>query len=567
MVSNSTDRETRTDELREKLAMTDQVRGREVSVHGWIGKVRNLGKLVFFELQYGAETQQVVVKDQIQIRKFIQLKSGDLITVTGTFKQQKQKGLEATKSEILLASFQIVNETTPLPFEIKDDLQLKEDNRYRYRYLDLRRSESRKIITIKHELLHFIRNFFYQQSFTEIETPILSQNSPEGARTFVVESNTKGKFYTLPQSPQIFKQILMVGGFEKYYQIAKTFRNEDARSNRQLEFLQLDLEVSFPNQKQLLGMVEEMMRKILEEIFEVQANKISFQQLSYGACMEKYGSDKPDLRNSLSITKFPFRIISQRGTLASERSIFAKERIATAKLQELDSLFTNERGDLCDWVIFSKETTSIQISSQGPSSQLNDELQAKLENGWYVTVSGAETFVNSLLAKVRTILGREEVLTNSGQYKFLWITDWPLFEHDSETGKLIALRHPFTMPKETELTKLNGTKEEQATVLTDSYDLVCNGEELASGSLRIYKKELQEKVFKILGFNAAEADKHFGYFLRALAFAAPPHGGIGIGIERMLTVFLGLKSLKETIAFPKNIDGTCSLTGAPNNIR
>ena len=339
-----------------------------------------------------------------------------------------------------------------MPFEIKDEVNINEDTRYRYRYLDLRRPISKKLLLVKDKFCHELRNFLHKKDFVDVETPILAQSSPEGANCFLVPSNLKGRYYTLPQSPQIFKQLLMVGGFNKYYQIAKSFRNEDARSNRQIEFLQLDLEMSFATTKEIMSLTEKLLKHVLKKTFNYEI-KTPFPSLTYQEVMSKYQTDKPDLRQ-------------------------------------------NSKND----------------------KELN----------------------------------------------FVWITDWPLFEYNKESDKYESFRHPFTIPQKKYIKPLLNNKIGPEKVIGEAFDLVCNGEEILSGSIRIHQAELQEKVLEILGYNKEEREKNFGYFLRALEFAAPPHGGIGLGIDRLLTVILNTNNLKELIAFPKNIDGTCSLTGAPN---
>jgi len=328
---------------------------------------------------------------------------------------------------------------------------LNEDTRYRYRYLDLRRNISRKFLLAKHEFLHNVRIFLYKKGFIEIETPILAQESPEGARCFVVPSANPKRYYTLPQSPQIFKQLLM-GGFGKYYQIAKAFRNEDARSNRQIEFSQLDLEFSFTSSRQIMRLIEQFLKHALKKTFNYQI-KTPFSTLTYQEAIKIYGTDKPDLRN--------------------------------------------------------------------PSD-------------------------------------------NKKELKFTWIINYPLFEYNKEEKKYKALRHPFTIPQKKYIKPFLNSKIKPEKLMCEAFDLICNGEEMLSGGLRIYQRELQEKILDILGFDKKRQEKHFGYFLEALSYGAPPSGGIGFGIDRLLATILEAKNLKELLAFPKNIDGSCSLTGTPN---
>lgn len=423
-----------------------------VTLHIWIAKFRKLGSLLFLIGQDSSDYIQILVKKKELINELKENKRGDLLKIWGILKKKVDSEVEL---EVELTKFQLINPSKELPFEIKDEVNINEDTRYRYRYLDLRRPSSKKLLLIKSQFLQEIRNFLHRKGFIEVETPILAQSSPEGANCFSVPANLKNRFYTLPQSPQIFKQLLMVGSFDKYYQIAKSFRNEDARSNRQIEFLQLDLEMSFVSSQQIRKVIESLLKTVLKNVFGYEIELV-FPCLTYQAVMKEYGTDKPDLRISPN---------------------------------------------------------------------------------------------------------------NKKELKFLWITDWPLFDYNNETEKYESLRHPFTSPKKKYIEPLLNNKIKPEKVIGEAFDLVCNGEEVLSGSLRIYQRELQEKFLQILGYDQKNREENFGYFLQALEFAAPPHGGIGMGIDRLLAVILNTNNLKELIAFPKNIDGTCSLTGAPNFIK
>lgn len=402
--------------------------------------------------QDSSDKIQIVVKKEKLITKLKETRRGDLLKVWGILKKKAGSDKEV---ELELTKYQLVNASKELPFEIKDDISINEDTRYRYRYLDLRRPSSKRFLVIKNQFLHEVRNFLNKKGFIDVETPALAQSSPEGAKCFIVPSNLENRYYTLPQSAQMFKQLLMVSGFNKYYSIAKSFRNEDARSNRQIEFSQLELETSFMSSYEIKRLVEKFLKNILKKLFDYQI-KAPFPSLTYQQVMEQYGTDKPDLRKN---------------------------------------------------------------------PQDKNELS------------------------------------------FLWITDWPLFEYNSETKKHEPFRHPFTAPQKKYVKPLLKGKIKPEQVVCDAFDLVCNGEEVLSGSCRIYQRELQEKVLEILGYNQKEREDNFGYFLQALEFAAPPHGGFGLGIDRLLAIMLNANNLKELIAFPKNIDGTCSLTGAPNNLK
>ncbi|CAJ0924500.1 16471_t:CDS:2 [Entrophospora sp. SA101] len=388
-----------------------------------------LKKLCCFYSEYVEENDssgytQIVVKNQGLIAELKERKRGDLLKITGIV---KRKGNQGEEVEIELEKQQLINASKELPFEIKDEININEDTKYRYRYLDLRRPNSKKLLVVKNQFCHELRNFLHKQGFIDIETPILAQSSPEGANCFIVPANLPNRYYTLPQSAQIFKQLLMVSGFAKYYQIAKSFRNEDARSNRQIEFSQLELEMSFITSQQIKLFIEKLLKTVIKKVFGYHL-KTPFPTLTYHEVIKKYKTDKPDLH----------------------------------------------------------------------------------------------------------------------------------------TKKYEPLRHPFTTPQKKYIELCLNNKIKPEKIISEAFDLICNGEEILSGSIRIHQRELQAKVLEILGYNQEEREKYFGYFLQALEFAAPPHGGIGLGIDRLLAVICQVKNLKELIAFPKNIDGTCSLTGTPD---
>ena len=423
-------------------------KAKKISLNGWVKRVRKLGNLLFFTLNNFPQEIQVVVKEKRLINQLAKLNTGTLLKVQGKI-QAKKTPLGLKEWEIELAKYQIISPTKLLPFALDNQAKINEDTRFRYRYLDLRRETSWKPLVSRHLFLHHLRNYLTKKRFIEIETPLLGPNSPEGARVFRVPSGLAKRYYTLAQSPQIFKQLLIISGFAKHYQIAKSFRQETGRSNRQVEFSQLDLEMSFTTVKQIIRFSEKLLKDVLKRSFGYQL-KTPFPLLTYQQAQAQYGTDKPDLR------------------------------------------------------------------------------QAKEE------------------------------------FSFVWITNWPLFVYDQEKKKYQTFRHPFTLPQKKFIQPLLNDQIQPERVMSEAFDLVCNGEEILSGSLRIYQPELQKKVLSILGYSESEQKKHFDYFLRALEFAAPPHGGFGLGIDRLLATFLRTKNLKEVIAFPKNLDGSCSLTGTPD---
>lgn len=423
---------------------------KRISFYAWINKIKKLGKLLFFEAKDSKNYIQVIIKKEELIKKFRLIKKGYLLKLKGIVKKKIEKNIDIDNIEIELLEFKIINKSKNLPFDIEDNLKVNEKTLYNYRYLDFRRLETKKIFIIKSDFLNEIRKFFHKKNFIEIETPVLSQKSPEGSNCFLVPSQLKNRYYTLAQSPQIFKQMLMIGGFNKYYQIAKSFRKEKGRSNRQIEFLQLDVEVSFFSINKITKLIESFLKKTLKKIFNIKAN---FKTLDYLECIKKYGIDKPKANKS-----------------------------------------------------------------------------------------------------------------KEGELDFIWIKKWPLFVYNKEQKKYELIRHPFTniLNKQIKLLLKNKIKFEE--VICEAFDLVCEGEEILSGSIRINDCVLQKKILEIIGYDNYSQKKNFGYFLEALQFGVPPHGGFGMGIDRLLSVILK-KNIKSLIAFPKNIDGTCSVTGTPNFIK
>lgn len=423
----------------------------------WIKKIRNLGGISFLEGQIigkkGIGLIHVVVKKKELLERIKNLKLGDLVRIIGSIKEKKGGGYE-----LILSNLKLINKSSVLPFVIDDSTIINEDTKYRYRYLDLRIAKNISLLKIKSDFLHETRCFFHRTDFLEVETPILSQYSPEGASFFKVLLDSQKKFFVLSQSPQIFKQLLMISGVGRYFQIAKCFRDEGARSDRQIEFSQLDVEESFTTLSKLILLIERYLKKILLKVFKKNDKfdlRVNFTKMTYFEVIRDYKSEKPDLRKN------------------------------------------------------------------------------KLDN-------------NDL--------------------RFVWITDWPLFKYDELSGSFVSLRHPFTNIKKI-FVKQFLKEENLEEVIGECFDLVCNGEEIISGGMRIHQRDMQQKVFSILGYSEKEIEENFGYFLRALGFASPPHGGFGLGIDRLLMVILGSKNIKELLAFPKNIDGGCSLTGAPFKIK
>ncbi len=401
---------------------------KETCLNGWVSRIRKLGKIMFFNLQYAGKQMQVIVKDKGLIEQTSShVRNGDLIAVKGWYQTKEICPREETiriPTELLMTSWEMINKTITLPFEIKDDLGIKEDNRYRYRYLDFRRTKSREVLIYKHKLLTHIRNFFHQENFIEIETPILSQNSPEGAKTFTVPSKIAGYSYTLPQSPQIFKQILMIGDFDKYYQIAKSFRNEDARSNRQPEFLQLDLEMSFVDEEEIFALTEGLMKSILSEVFSVAEELVSFQKIEFDDCIGKYGTDKPDLRNPLTITSiekgsdFPIFLNTPGETSYKEFGMYIPPSIYCRELVE----FIRKEISGPNKYSLARITEGKHELVSGISMTNSDQNYQRFSDGIYLIVNGEQNTVREGLLKIRKFCDKFFLRENHKEFKFLWVT-------------------------------------------------------------------------------------------------------------------------------------------------
>jgi len=555
--------------------------GKTVTLAGWVHRWRDHGGLTFLDLRDRYGITQVVFDPSVSAEAHqvaARARSEYVLQVTGVVQKRLKPNpnLATGDVEVLATQAVVLNEAKTPPFYITEDREGDEAARLRYRYLDLRRERMKRNIILRHRVVKFIRDYLDARGFVEIETPILIKSTPEGARDYVVPSRLyPGKFYALPQSPQQLKQLLMVAGFDRYFQIARCFRDEDQRADRQPEFTQLDLEMSFVEQEDILNVIEGLYTELVRTVTP-QWNILSpFPRMTYDEAMARYGTDKPDLRFGLPLTDLSdlaaqsqFRVFQE--TLAAGgvvKGILAP-RCADLTRKEIDDWTERAKA------LGAKGLVTIARTADGykggpakffAPAEL-DAFAARLEaqsGDMMFIVADAPATANAVLGALRVELGRKLNLPDPHLLAFCWIVDFPLVEWNEEEGRWDAVHHPFTMPKKADLPLLDT---DPARVRADCYDLVCNGYELASGSIRIHRRDIQEKVFALLNYSKEEAAARFGHMLEAFEYGAPPHGGIAPGIDRLVMILAGEDSMSEVIAFPKNSRAIDLMTGAPSEI-
>jgi len=550
--------------------------GQQVTLFGWIHKQRDMGRLVFLDLWDREGLVQVVVssEDKSLIVLAKELKMGYVVGVTGIVRKREDNlrnpELPTGDVEVEAQELSILNSSAVAPFVAADPPQASEELRLKYRYLDLRRNSMQLNFKLRHKAAIKTRNFLSENGFYEIETPFLTKSTPEGARDYLVPSREyKGRFFALPQSPQIFKQILMISGFERYFQIVRCFRDEDLRADRQPEFTQIDIEASFITREDIFSLNEALM----VELFQIIGAKVEhpFPRLSFEESMDRYGSDKPDLRAEIEILDLTnigkdldsdiLKMVLDSGGVIKALVL---EGAGDYSRSQLDKLNTKARERGGKGVIWIKKTDEFISSLKLPPGQL--------EAIWK-HCGASETDLVLLVAdekrRAQELLGsfRADFIHNLDKkdldYKFVWVTDFPLFEWSEEEGCLVSMHHPFTSPLEEDLIFL---EEDPQRVKAQAYDLVLNGTEIGGGSIRIHKQDIQEKIFNILGLNPEEAQEKFGFFLEALRYGAPPHGGIALGFDRLIMLLAGEESIREVIPFPKTTSSLCLMTESPSSV-
>ena len=558
--------------------------GKTVTLSGWVDTKRNVStSLTFIDLRDREGKTQLVFNTENLPEKVLEdvqkLKSESVIKVLGEVKERSNKNLNIPTGEIevFVKEIEVLNSCETLPFQISGvDDNLSENMRLTYRYLDIRRSKMLNNLKMRHRMIMSIRNYMDQAGFLDVDTPILTKSTPEGARDFLVPSRTNpGTFYALPQSPQLFKQLLMIGGVEKYFQIAKCFRDEDLRADRQPEFTQLDIEMSFVEKEDVMNEIEGLAKYVFKNVTGEEAN-YTFQRMPYAEAMDRFGSDKPDLRFGVELKNLS-ELVKNCGFNAFSSTVqnggLVKAVVASNANEKFSRKVISEYEEYVKTYFGAKGLAYIKLTAEGISSPIakflsEDEMKAIIEKTEAKTgdvifiVADKKKVVHSALGALRLRIGKDLELINKDDFKFLWVVDFPMFDYDEEEQRYKAEHHPFTSIKAEDLEKFLGGQTED--IRTNTYDLVLNGSEIGGGSIRIFNPQIQAMVFDRLGLSQEEAKNKFGFFLDAFKYGAPPHGGLAFGIDRWLMVMLKEESIRDVIPFPKTNKGQCLMTEAPN---
>ncbi|MGM8298275.1 aspartate--tRNA ligase [Clostridium perfringens] len=553
--------------------------GQKVTVMGWVQRNRNLGGLQFIDLRDREGILQVVFNDDLGeeiLEKAKSIRPEYCIAVTGEIvkRESVNPNMPTGMVELKAEELKILSESDTPPIYIKEDLDAAESIRLKYRYLDLRRPDMQNIFKIRHKTTKAIRDYLDQNGFLEMETPILTKSTPEGARDYLVPSrNYPGMFYALPQSPQLFKQLLMVSGFDRYFQIVKCFRDEDLRANRQPEFTQVDLEMSFVEQDDVMALNEGLIKHVFKEVLGVDV-KTPIKRMTFKDAMEKYGSDKPDLRFGMEITNLSdvvkecgFKVFTDAVANGGSVRGLCLEGGASMGRKDIDRLgefVKTFKAKGLAWVQLKEEGVKSPIAKFFSEEELNKiiETMGAKTGDLILIVADKNSVVLKALGELRLELSRKfDLVKDKSEFNFTWITEFDLLEYDEEEGRYFAAHHPFTMPMDEDIKYLDT---DPGRVRAKAYDLVLNGEELGGGSIRIHDTKLQEKMFEVLGFTQESAWERFGFLLEAFKFGPPPHGGLAFGLDRMIMFLAGTENIKDVITFPKNQNAFCYLTEAPN---
>jgi len=562
--------------------LSELLQGEKVVLKGWVQRRRDLGGLIFIDLRDRTGITQVVFSPDVAEAHALadKVRSEYVIEVEGTVilraEDQINPNVPNGKIEVEASKLTVINTAKTPPFQIEDRTDVSEDLRLKYRYLDLRRPVMYDTFKLRSDVTRTIRNFLQNEDFLEVETPILTKSSPEGARDYLVPSRVhEGEFYALPQSPQLFKQLLMVAGFEKYFQIARCFRDEDLRADRQPEFTQVDIETSFLTQEEVLEMNERLIQAVMKEVKGIDI-PAPFQRMKYQEAMDRYGSDKPDVRFGLELVALndifdgcSFKVfadtVAQGKQVKSINIKGAAERYSRKDMDELTKFVGIYGAKGLAWLKVTEEGLNGPIAKffdEALASALMERMKAEIGD-ILVFVADQASVVAASLGALRTKLGHDLDLIDESQFAFLWITDWPLLEYSEEDGRYKAAHHPFTRPFDEDIPLM---ETDPSAVRAQAYDIVLNGYELGGGSLRIYERELQEKMFALLGFSEEEAKAQFGYLLEAFEYGVPPHAGLAFGLDRFVMLLAGRNNLRDTIAFPKTASASCLLTNAPSAV-
>lgn len=552
--------------------------GEMIHIHGWVSKVRNLGGLVFIDVRNRTGVIQAVVRPENKYYELANsLKSEYVIEISGKIVERESKNskLATGEIEIDVDKLELINKSKDIPFLITDNTTAQEDTRLKYRYLDLRREVLKNNFIVRHKITFAIRQFLNNLDFLEVETPILCKSTPEGARDYLVPSRVnKGQFYALPQSPQLFKQILMISGFERYFQIAKCFRDEDLRADRQPEFTQVDVEMSFVNENDVMKIGEELLANIFKKVKNIDI-KLPLMKMKYDDAIEYYGSDKPDLRFDMKInnitdifknTDFSLfkNIISENGIINAIVVSESASKFSRKDIDKLTDFVKTYKASGLSFIKYQEEVTGsiVKNLSDKEIDLIKKQLNVKNDD-LVIIMCGNKKIVKNSLGALRCKLARDLGLINKDDYKLLWVTDFPCFEWSEEENRYVACHHPFTAPNDSDIDKLLTDK---ANCYSKAYDIVINGYEAGGGSIRIHDEKVQQKMFEALELTEEDINTKFGWFVEALKYGCPPHGGFALGLDRVTMLLTGTDNIRDVIAFPKTSSATDLMCECPSQV-
>ena len=554
--------------------------GQEVILNGWVQKKRNLGGLVFVDLRDIRGISQIIFDADVSkdaFEKAEKLGSEYVIAVKGIVRERQSKNPNMATGDIEISAteLRVLSKSQTPPIYIKDDDNVSEDKRLKYRFLDLRKPSMQNNLIMRSKVAQIVRQYLSENNFLEIETPFLIKPSPEGARDYLVPSRVNpGKFYALPQSPQLFKQILMVSGMDRYFQIVKCFRDEDLRADRQPEFTQIDCEMSFVDENDVMTMMENMIGRIFKEIHNIDI-QLPLKRMTYKEAMDRFGSDKPDTRFAMELTDLSdlvkdcgFGVFSSAANAANSsvraiNAIGGADAFSKKGMKKLEEHAKTYKAKGLAWIKVTEEGIDSPIAKFFTEDEIKailDRMDAKAGD-LILFVADKNKVIYDALGQLRLEVARKMDLIDKNKYNLLWVTEFPLFEEDEETGRMIAMHHPFTCPLDEDIDKLD--QEDKTQLRAKAYDMVLNGYELGGGSVRISDEEVQEKMFKALGMSQETANDKFGYLLEAFKYGVPPHAGLAFGFDRLMMLLTGADNIREVIAFPKNQNAICPMTNAP----